>query len=253
MRIRPYSTSSAVSESIFHVMLGFSESSYYRVCNRNEKSVSLLTIRLLSYVTSFETNFRHAATESMKPNKALLFLFVVMIAGLAAACGSGSNSGSPSLAKINPSETIFTLDDLLAIGFKKGKTFDVEGLTGATDAYWGFWGVDPYDRKEFEARFYPTHSDAVEFGVSFADERTGTDAVIKSGETMWEEGAKEARACTRSAGGDSSNCRISKYGDYVIYGNLVLICQGRDSATALEQCGLLLSEFIPELAEQLAG
>ena len=182
----------------------------------------------------------------MPKNRTLVLLLSLMIVVLAAACGSSSDSSFTGLAKITPSETIFTLDDLLSAGFKKGKTFDVEGLTGATDAYYGFWGLDTYDRKEFEARFYPTHSDAVEFGTAFAEERTGTDALIKSGETMWEPGAKEARACTRSAGGDSSNCRISKYGDYVIYGNLVLICQGRDSATALEQCELLLDQMVPE-------
>ena len=185
----------------------------------------------------------------MKPHKVLIAVLGLVIVALVAACGSSSGSDSPGLAKITPSDTVFTLDDLLAVNFKKGKTFDVEGLTGATDAYYGFWGTDPYDRKEFEARFYPSHSDAVEFGTLFAEERTGTDALIKSGEASWEPGAKEARACTRSAGGDSSNCRISKYGDYVIYGNLVLICQGRDSATALEQCGLLLSEFDPVLGE----
>ena len=172
----------------------------------------------------------------------------MMITGLATACGSSSDSDG-SVAKITPSDTVFTLDDLLAVNFKKGKTFDVEGLTGATDAYYGFWGIDPYDRKEFEARFYPTHSDAVEFGTSFAEERTGTDALIKTGEATWEEGAREARACTRSAGGDSSNCRISKYGDYVIYGNMVLICQGRDSSTALEQCAALLSKLVPQPSE----
>ena len=164
------------------------------------------------------------------------------------ACGSSSESEVAAIAKITPSETIFSLTDLTAVGFKKGKTFDVEGLTGATDAYLGYWGLDPYDRKDYEARFYPSHADAVEFGVIFSDERTGPDAVIKSGEPMWEEGAKDARACTRSAGGDSSNCRISKYGDYVIYGNMILICQGRDSSTSLEQCAALLEQLVPELA-----
>ncbi|MDA1280490.1 MAG: hypothetical protein O3B95_10725 [Chloroflexi bacterium] len=169
--------------------------------------------------------------------------FVLLMSAMA--CGSSSDSGAASITKITPSEKIFTFDDLLAADFKKGKTFNVEGLTGATAAYYGFWGLDPYDRKEFEARFYASHSDAVAFGTSFAEERTGTDALIKSGESSWEEGAKEARACTRSAGGDSSNCRVSKYGDYVIYGNLILICQGRDSSTALEQCGLLIDKMVP--------
>lgn len=182
----------------------------------------------------------------MKSPRILLFILVMLVGVLAAtACGSGSNSDASALAKITPSETILTLDDLLNAGFKKGKTFDVEGLTGATHAYYGFWGIDPYDRKEFEARFYASHSDAVELGTLFADERTGTDANIKSGESSWDEGTKEARACTRSAGGDSSNCRVSKYGDYVIYGNMILVCQGRDSGTALEQCALLMDQVVP--------
>ena len=181
----------------------------------------------------------------MKFRSIMVLVFAAATLVMLAACGSSSDSEAGALAKITPSETIYALDDLVTVGFKKGKTFDVEGLTGATDAYWGFWGIDPYDRKEFEARFYPSHADAVEFGIIFADERTGPDAIIKSGETMWEEGAKEARACTRSAGGDSSNCRVSKYGDYVIYGNMILVCQGRDSATALEQCAALLGKVNP--------
>ena len=167
---------------------------------------------------------------------------------VATACGSSPDSANEIVAKITPSETIFSLESLTDVGFKKGKTFDVEGLTGAITAYLGYWGLDAYDRKNYEARFYPSHADAVEFGTIFADERTGPDAVIKTGETMWEEGAKDARACTRSAGGDSSNCRISKYGDYIIYGNMILICQGRDSTTSLEQCALLLEQIVPELA-----
>jgi hypothetical protein len=184
----------------------------------------------------------------MKHRSTSVLVLIAMMTLLLTACGSSPESeAAAALAKVTPSETVFTLDDLLDAGFKKGKTFDVEGLTGAVSAYYGFWGVDPYDRKEFEARFYGSHSDAVELGTIFAEERTGPDALIKSGESSWDEGSKEARACTRSAGGDSSNCRISKYGDYVIYGNMILICQGRDSSTSLEQCAALLGALSPGL------
>ena len=134
-----------------------------------------------------------------------------------------------------------TLADLQSIDFKKGKTFDVEGLEAATEAYYGFWGKDPYNRLEFEARFYVSHADAVEFGTGPAQNRVGRDAKLTRDEGYWEEGMKEARQCTRAAGGDSSDCTVSRYGDFVIYGNLVLICQGRDSATALETCDELLT------------
>jgi hypothetical protein len=180
---------------------------------------------------------------------ALLVAVLLFMAVTMPACGSSSDSESDSggVAKITPSGTIYSLDDLLAVGFKKAKTFDVEGLTAATSAYYGFWGLDPYDRKEFEARFYKSHADAVEFGTAFADERTGPDAIIKSGETSWEEGAKEARSCVRIS--SNASCHLSKYGDYVIYGNMILICQGRDSATSLEQCAALLDEVAPTPAE----
>jgi len=154
-----------------------------------------------------------------------LIMVMCLMLVVATACGSSPDSANEIDAKITPSETIFSLESLTDVGFKKGKTFDVEGLTGAITAYHGYWGIDPSDRKDYEARFYPSHADAVEFGTIFADERTGPDAVIKTGETMWEEGAKQARSCNRAAGANSSNCRISKYGDYIIYGNMILICQ----------------------------
>jgi hypothetical protein len=178
----------------------------------------------------------------------LISALLLIALALTVACGSSSDSetAASGLARITPSETVYELDDLLAIGFKKDKSFDVEGLTEATSAHYGFWGLDPYDRKEFEARFYPSHASAVEFGTSFAEERTGPDAIIKTGETSWEEGAKEARSCARKS--SNSNCHLSKYGDYVIYGNMILICQGADSGTSLDVCGELLKNLVPELA-----
>ena len=161
---------------------------------------------------------------------------------LIAACG-GDDAGSSSDTQTIIDAGVFSLADLEGVGFKEGKTFDVEGLEGATDAYYGFWGKDPYNRQEFEARFYPTHTAAVEFGTVPAQSRVGRDANLTRGVGLWEEGMKEARQCTRAAGGDSSDCTVSRYGDFVIYGNLVLLCQGRDSATSIETCNELLAEL----------
>ena len=68
---------------------------------------------------------------------------------VATACGSSPDSANEIDAKITPSETIFSLESLTDVGFKKGKTFDVEGLTGAITAYHGYWGIDPSDRKDY--------------------------------------------------------------------------------------------------------
>ncbi len=174
---------------------------------------------------------------------------VMAVAGIVAvaalACGSDAESGggAASGSQNVTAAGNYSIDDLTTAGFKKGKTFDVEGLTSATDAYYGFWGKDPYNRQEYEARFYPSHDDAVQFGTAPAENRTGRGAKLKVGQGFWEEGMKEARQCTRAAGGDSSDCTVSRYGDFVIYGNLVLLCQGRDAATSIDTC----NEFLAEL------
>ncbi len=192
----------------------------------------------------------HALTRSRERTIAAV-VALLLVAITTAACGtSGDDAGSsaslfgePEGPQIIDNGRILTLDDLAAVGFKKGKEFDVEGLPSATEAYYGFWGPDPYDRREFEARFYATHEDAVNFGTAPADERTGRNAILKADEATWDEGLKEARACTRSAGGDSSNCKSSRYGNFAIFGNLVLICQGRDEGSGAESCSALLAEL----------
>ena len=125
--------------------------------------------------------------------------------------------------------------------FKMSKTYNVEGLLGADAAIYGFFGPDPYDRREYEARFYPDHDTALTHGVDFANEATGPDAVIASSVQRWDEGLSQRRTCAANVRGShhSGRCDLAKYGDYVIAGNLVLLCQGRDSASALDNCKAL--------------
>ena len=127
--------------------------------------------------------------------------------------------------------------------FKLSKTYDVEGLNGAESAIYGFFGPDPYDRQEYEARFYPDHETALTLGADFANEATGADAVIASTLQRWDEGLSQRRTCAANVRGShhSGRCDLAKYGDYVIAGNLVLLCQGRDSDSALDNCAALYS------------
>ena len=126
------------------------------------------------------------------------------------------------------------------------KEYDVEGLTGADAAIYGFFGPDPYDRQEFEIRFYPDHATALGDGVDFAVEATGQDAVIASSVQRWDEGLVQRRACAGNTRGShhSGRCDLAKYGDYVVAGNVVLLCQGKDSDTALENCDELYAALI---------
>ncbi len=125
--------------------------------------------------------------------------------------------------------------------FKLNKNYDVEGLTDADSAIYGFFGPDPYDRQEYEVRFYPDHATASTIGVDFANEATGSKAIIASATQRWDEGLSQRRTCAANIRGShhSGRCDLAKYGDFVVAGNLVLLCQGRDSDTALENCEAL--------------
>ncbi len=183
-------------------------------------------------------------------------LFVVILVSLAAvACGSenggeGAPAGSagesdtagPLIPKILDPGQVFTFDDLLAAGFKKGREYDVEGLEAATAAYYGFYGLDPYSRQEYEVRFYESHADAVEFGVPMADEVTGEGAMLRDDNVTWNEGLKDRRQCLGLGTGSHHihSCNTAKHADYVVRANFVLMCQGLAIDVSQKHCKVLL-------------
>jgi len=181
-------------------------------------------------------------------------LFVVLLVCLAGvACGSegGAESGvtdtfggqvDTEFQKVIDSDRIFTVDDLLAAGFKKGKTYNVEGLEKATAVIYGFYGLDPYKRQEYEIRFYESHSDAVQYGMPMADETTGEDAQLKAEDATWDEGLRERRECqgSKQHSHHSHLCLQAKHADYAVRGNMILLCQGKDVSVSIEHCGVLL-------------
>ena len=66
-----------------------------------------------------------------------LVLFLIAVIG----CGGGTSDGDSgsALVKVADFERILTIDDVKNVGWKRGKTYDVEGLDGAEEAYLGFW------------------------------------------------------------------------------------------------------------------
>lgn len=186
-----------------------------------------------------------------------LLASLLLIAGaMALACGteggsegdSGSDAVGAASGELTSGEGVvdvysttgtYTVDDFAnAQYFKKSKDYDIEGLDSATAAIYGFYGEDPYDRQEFEVRFYPDHATAAGIGADFANEATGPEAVIAADEQRWDEGLVQRRACQGNTRGShhSGKCVNAKYGDYAVMGNVVLLCQGKDSDTALANC-----------------
>ena len=175
-------------------------------------------------------------------NKIILNLMFVT---LFIACSSSGNDQ-------NTQDDIFdgTYDNIIfsktsfdGLEFKFSKEYDVSELPDALEAHYGF-----FQRREFEIRFYPSNDIAKSSGIFFAEEATGEDAIIKKSDASWKEGIKDRM--TSGAFGNKKN--TPKYMDYVILGNMIVLCPIEISSSEigatepLDNCRLLLSK-LPEL------
>ena len=176
------------------------------------------------------------------------FFFVIFVG-----CGdSGGNrtdlTDNDAVENVIPSEIILTQDNLGDAGFKIAKKYNVEGLTAANAAVFGFWRPDGSDAKEYEIRFYSSHEIAVQTGTYFADEVTGDNAILDKDESTWEEGIKDRRYFFAGPIGTHGSGGVkAKYGGYVIYGNIIMLCEGANSIHSIYRCKALLEAMgVPE-------
>ncbi len=166
-----------------------------------------------------------------------------------AACGSdtgGSSGGSDAPAegsggdpRIRSTDGTYTIDDLKTAGVKTNKDYDVEELPGADAA----WRVI-FNRLDYEVRFYPDHQTLMDEGIPYVEHVTGDDAVVIGDDVIWEEGAKDRRRCSRDADTPHSGCAYSpRYWDYVVVGNMIMMCEGLESKQSIENCDNLLEQL----------
>jgi len=186
---------------------------------------------------------------------ALLLLATVLVS---AACGAGAGTPAASapqeqvFEKVMPSDRVYAIEDLLAAGLKKSKHYNVEGLPAAIDAWYGFWRPGGKEPVDYELRFYASHEDAVEYGTALADEVTGDDAVLSSEQMTWKEGSNEQRTIIGGGGtgGDAAfSGAAARYADFAIFGNVVMLCEGTDSAHSLERCEALIAALETAVGE----
>ncbi|SVA07197.1 uncharacterized protein METZ01_LOCUS60051 [marine metagenome] len=174
----------------------------------------------------------------------VLVVMVLMMAG----CGSDA-SLDEGFVQIRTAPDNYTVDDLKAFGFKTSKHYDVEGLPDGLDAWKGFWGLDPYDRHDYEIRFYASHDLAVSSGKPIAIESTGEEFEASRETQTWTEGLKDrwqAQGVTDISGGASRQSKPRPtYPNWAILGNMVILCDGLDSEQALIRCGELIDNFLP--------
>ena len=160
---------------------------------------------------------------------------------IVAACGSDTGDSAESVPEgfqqVTDIDTIFTPDDLKTIGFKQARSYELEGLPGASAAIFGFWRIASGDPIDYEIRFYSNHEDAVELGSAPADEGSGADAHLIDTYATYKHGVKDRRMVlgTGRSGGAQSGTG-PRYGNYAIYGNIAMLCGGAVGNQALDRC-----------------
>ena len=175
----------------------------------------------------------------------------VLTIGLLAAfaCGTGEESSSDgdvntaisdsvdvgsSDSRIFAVERQFMSDDLAGAGLKSGKEYDVSTLPGGVESRLMYWRVNDV-AVQYEVRFYESHSDAVRLGAGVAEEGSGEDAVLDDDVAEYVEGIRDRRTVF-----DFRGVPRPRYGAYAIYGNMVVLCEGRDDAEAWMRCSALI-------------
>ena len=173
-------------------------------------------------------------------SKALAFTALLLTAS-AIGCGSSGGDGDGRLdaseveseTRIFDREMTLSSNDLVSLGLKSGKKYDVATLPGGVEARLLYWRVNDV-AVEYEARFYETHEDAVTLGTVPAEEGSGEDAILDSEEAVYKEGIRDRRTIF-----DFRGAPKPKYGAYAIYGNMVVLCEGRDDAEGWDRCSAL--------------
>ena len=172
-------------------------------------------------------------------------IFFVALLAIATAtfvsCGTDGSATQPE--RIVDDARIFTVDDLRAAGMKASKQYDVSELPGGVDAWYGFIR-DATGPKDVEVRFYASHADAVAFGTELADEASGDDALVDEETATWVVGVKDRVRLVSGGTADLaawSGSRTPNYADFVIFGNMVLLCQGDKPDESVDLCHELIT------------
>ena len=159
----------------------------------------------------------------------------------AIACGSADGGEAASIdnpdtdSRVVARDGLLATDDLVSLGMKSGKEYDVSTLPGGVEAGLLYWWVDDI-AVEYEARFYESHDDAVSLGTAPAEEGSGEDAIIDEDEAVYKEGIRDRRKVFKYP----NSVLKPKYGAYAIYGNMVVLCEGKDDAEGWGRCSALI-------------
>ena len=159
------------------------------------------------------------------------FIFLIIFFFLLS-CSSEESNNSVNLEKIVNPEFNISINEISIPKIKLGKKYIVDDLPEAIAASRAI-----YNKKDLEIREYKTHEEAIQFGEEFASSVSGKDAIVSGDNVMWKEGAKDRRKCVPRAGNSEAGCdQTPRFGGYIIFGNLIILCEGLSEQESLELC-----------------
>ena len=178
--------------------------------------------------------------------KYVITRFLIVLTTLTIFSCSYNDGGGETESILNGSydNLVLTKESFEKIGFKFHKDYNVEKLPDALSAHYGFWGLKSFERLAYELRFYPSNEAAKKSGVFYAEEVTGIDAILKKSEATWKEGIKDR------SGTAFESTQMPKYMDYVIFGNVIVLCPSEKSSAVsgvsdpIVNCSNMLNEVI---------
>ena len=152
------------------------------------------------------------------------------------------------LKQVFDEKKVYSSKDFFDSGFQEYKEYNVSKLTGAKEAWYGYWGPDEDSVRYYELRFYPDHSTALSDGTPFAEDATGVDANLNRKNSMWRAGLTDRKLSqTKMVYGGETKVHVTgdgtipKYQEYVIYNNLILLCEGVDPKDSIKACWDLIN------------
>ena len=154
--------------------------------------------------------------------------------------GDGRKRRSPKTPVQPPRSSYRPIGCIRDLGFRECRIEALEGLQGrricldATGISLFFWKVDG-SPVQFEVRFYSSHDEAFRSGLSYAIEGAGPQAIIDADFARYTEGLRDRRTIVHTRASPTP-----RYGDFVVYGNMIALCEGRDSEQGAERCARLV-------------
>lgn len=159
------------------------------------------------------------------------FIFLIIFFFLLS-CSSEESNNSLNLEKIVSPDFNISIDEISIPKMKIGKKYIVDDLPEAIAVSRAI-----FNKNDIEIREYKTHEEAIQFGEKFASSVSGKDAIVSGDNVMWKEGAKDRRKCVPRAGNSEAGCdQTPRFGGYIIFGNLIILCEGLSEQESLELC-----------------